>query len=255
MCRNFFLAVLCVTSLLAAENIKTRNGIPIANIKTINGVAIANIKTINGVDNTGIGGPSGTQVASDNFDSYANFSALTDQANWNAVAGGTDTHLNLKPAADGRVSGGSGGRVADYHTDTYSADQYSTGTLEMPAGTENATVGVAVRISATVDDYYTVQYKRNSTTLYLRKVNSGTMAQIQSTSKTYADGVKLWLQAVGTGSATRLSVWEDTGSGWVAVWMNEDPGGTYIDGGKPGVAAVSNDLDAKLDDWSGGDVP
>lgn len=186
-----------------------------------------------------------TEIASDNF-TYGNGTSVAGLANWDAT-------LN-----DWAVSGGAATPNASaalscvYETSTYSANQYSQATLSSVGG--SSTAGVAVRCQSGSSSWYYLIYNGFAGEVALIRVNSGTETSIQSTAKSPSAGYKLKLTASGTGASTRLNAYEDTGSGWVALWTNQDPGGTYIDGGKPGMAGYGSAATIYLDDWSGGNL-
>jgi hypothetical protein len=192
-----------------------------------------------------VSAPSGwTQRASDNFDSGTANTNLNTNPSWTARQGTIWYHLG------GYVQNNS---AVDnfYYWNAYSfnASQYSQFTLV--AGSGAVVVGPACRIqTGTVSAYF---FLITATIAKLVRYNSGTGTDIVSTAKAYVAGNKLKLEVTGTGSATRLNAYEDTGSGWVAVWSNQDPGGTYIDGGSPGLFGFGGTVGFFMDDWAGGD--
>src|SRR6266542_379438 len=154
----------------------------------------------------------------------------------------------------GNIATGGTNHALYYYNVSHLATQYAQVTMSvLPTG--NCQIGVAVRVQASGENAYYLTYASGGT-LILGKVNAGTTATIVSTSKSYSAGNKLRLEVTGTGSNTRLTAYEDTGSGWVAVWTDQDPGGTYIDGGKPGIwGAGATPTTGTVDDWSSGDSP
>jgi hypothetical protein len=200
------------------------------------------------------GGGGGGEVASDNFDAYDDadhFVALDTTANWVNVS--ADQIWVTNPSGDGEVYPAifASDRLIR-HTATLNANHYSTATLTAVGG---GYIGVAVRCQNGADSgYYLLAGNSGDNTLYLVRRNAGTSSTIVSTSKTYSPGVKLKLEVSGSGSSTRLTASEDTGSGWVAVWTSQDPGGTYIDNGFAGLAGNGAESSTRMDDWSCGDL-
>lgn len=180
-------------------------------------------------------------------------------ANWVNMGVGTYTCNGGANGAAG-VNVGSTNHAVYYYNVSTLADQYSQATmLVVPPDANACAIGPAVRIQASGENAYFLEYENSAGTknLKLGKVNAGTITLIVTTAKTYVATNKLRLEAVGTGSATRLTAYEDTGSGFVAVgtMTSIDPGATYIDGGKPGIWGIGPNSNAELDDWSGGDQP
>lgn len=191
------------------------------------------------------GGGSWTERATDNFNSGANGDDLTTSGNWTSLTG-VFTYFS------GTVQTFTSSDVEFYtRNGTFGADQYSQGTI-VAAPDGSTVVGVGVRMQAGINGYI-FWYNAFAGGLELARNNSGTRTAIGSpAARTYSGGEKLRLEAVGTGSATRLTAYEDTGSGWVAVFTAVDPGGTYIDGGKPAIVGYGANGD-RLDNHSAGD--
>ena len=64
----------------------------------------------------------------------------------------------------------------------------------------------------------------------------------------------------GTGSATRLTAERYTGGAYTTLWSSQDPGGTYIDNGVPGIAGTTSyggdtTSGIMIDDWKGWNYP
>lgn len=235
-----------------AQNVKTVAGIALASVKTVCGLAIASVQTIAGVDNTG-GGGGPTLVASDNFDAYAGATDLGSEANWVATSGNIEVY---KPAADSSLIPSSGGTIGIvYNIATFAADQRGEVTIDAAAGSQLFDwIGVSVRCQSGSASCYAVIM--GATDLYLIKINGGTQATINSDlGMTLVAGNRIAIEASGTGAATRLKVQVDTGGGWVDKWTNQDPGGTYLDGGAVGVASwlLSGNTN-RIDDWFGYDL-
>jgi hypothetical protein len=200
----------------------------------------------NRVANLGIAtGP--TEVAADNFNSYANNDDLT-VGSWANEGGFTINIYN------GSCFVGNAANYAYYrHTATFNANQYSTATVA--AGTNaNHAWGVTVRQQTGSVNCYLLEFAVDTGVARLVKVNAGTRAVLQTSAAIYTAGDKLWLEATGTGSSTRLTAKHYTGGSWTTLWTSEDPGGTYIDGGAAGVAGIGNTGTPRLDDWSGGNL-
>lgn len=188
--------------------------------------------------------------ASDNFDSYSDGVDLGAQANWATVEGNIRVD---KPSSDGRVRGDAlQNDVCRRTSPSFSANQEAEITIVLGDG--NGAIGLAVRCQIGADTYYACHWDDSANAIYLAYVSTGTWHQISTTSKSYSTGNKLRLEATGTGSATRLTLKEDTGSGWVNVFTSVDPG-TYIDGGQPGVYGYYiNAAYLHGDNWSASDL-
>ena len=180
-----------------------------------------------------------------------------------AASGGTGNLFVCNGGANGGASygGGTGNSMGLYYASTPSmlGTQYSQATLQ-DVPTVDKRIGVAVRVqSGASNSAYGLWYDVHSGTLNLVKITgilSTAFTSITSTSKTYVATNKLRLEAIGSGSATKLYAYEDTGSGFVAVFSNVDPGGSYISGGQPGISGSAfsgSGNGGVLDDWSGGD--
>lgn len=147
----------------------------------------------------------------------------------------------------------SGGFAIYYWNFSFLSDQYSSATITaIPTGTSS--VGVAVRVSSDGANYYALYFHASDGKLRLTVSNSTSETIINDISKSYSNGTKVRLEAIGSGSSTRLTAYEDTGSGFTAVWSSVDPGGTYVDGGKAGIMGSSGGpSDGELDDFDAGD--
>lgn len=234
-----------------SQNVKVVQGIAIANVKTWNGIAIANIKTIQGIDNTSGGGP--TLIASDDFDSYADGSDLDDAADWVRVSASGLINI-IKPAADGSTSAGDANVGVYRHTATFSANQRCEITIDaVGTGGGFDWHGPAVRVQSGAATCYAVVF--SSTDLYLISINAGTQATINSdTAVSLAAGNRIAIEASGSGTATRLKVQLDTGSGWVDKWTDQNPA-VDIDGGACGLGKwLLSSVDNRCDSWRGYDL-
>ena len=188
-----------------------------------------------------------TQRASDNFDAGAPGADLTTSGNWSITQGTMLYH------AGGNVVQQSAASDNFYYWNAYSflSTQYSQGTMVIGSG---ATVcGYAVRIQPVAVTAYFAMY--DGTNVKLVRYNAGSGVTVVQIAKAYVGGEKLRIEAIGAGSATRLTVYEDIGSGFVAIgtMTSVDPGGTYIDNGSPGLFGFNGREGFYLDDWSGGD--
>lgn len=183
-----------------------------------------------------------TQVASDNF-TYSNNTELSTTGNWAAITGTIQAYGSQADSA-----GATGNLYRQ--VGTYNANQYSTATLN---GTTQGVWGVAVRVQGTADGYV-LYFNSYTNELQLDRINSGTSTTINSVAFTFVSGMKLWIEASGTGSSTRITAKKDVGAGWVTLWSSVDPGGTYIDGGKAGIWSYNTWGTMFLDDWSGGNL-
>ncbi len=200
---------------------------------------------------TTAGGP--TQIASDNFDSYANFSDLNGQGNWVNVSSTAVGIFN--PTGTAGVAYATSAGAAQFfirNTAVVNEDQYAETTIDTPDDTQFNAVGPAVRCQAGEDSGYGLLHAHG--TLYLQNRKAGTVTTITSTAKTYVAGDKIRIVATGAGGATRLAVYENTGSGWVSVWTNQTPNDNLA-GGFGGMmslldaAAYNNATDWAVGNW------
>lgn len=198
----------------------------------------------------------GGVVATDDFQSYDDYASLDAQANWVNVSG---DQIYVYPSPN--KAAGAGVSSAEIrgirHTATVAADHYASATLGVTGSSASVGAGPAVRMQSGANSFYALVYYRQSSELYLVKFNAGTGATVSGPiAKTYSTGNELKLEADGAGSATRLTGYEDTGSGWVAVFTSVDPGGTYLDGGFAGLCgqaqAGGGDPEVVLTDWESG---
>jgi len=190
-----------------------------------------------------------TQRASDDFAGHSFGEDLTVNSNWTRTLGAAQSIIYSGGTNVG-INNGVGNCLYNYSGSVLSV-QYSQFTMVTGSG-GNPQLGCIVRCQAGPSCY--LLYYNSDSTVRLNKCNSGTFADIAGpTAKSYVNGNKLRLEVIGAGSATRLTAYEDVGSGFVAIFSSIDPGGTYIDNGTPGLYGGSaNDL-LRFDDWSGGD--
>lgn len=206
------------------------------------------VEITNSLSTGGGGGGGPTLVASDNFDSYADASALSAAANWD-VAGGPDGAVIRNVAGDGSVYNSGVNDLYYYSGASFNSDQRAEGTIDATGGAFEW-VGLTVRVQAGAQTGYWLMF--SATELYLYSFNAGTPTLINSDSgMSFSAGHKIALEAAGAGTATRLKVQIDTGSGWVDKWTNQNPADD-IDNGKPGVGGGSTGvIGARIDDWKG----
>jgi hypothetical protein len=195
----------------------------------------------------GGGGP--TLVAQDNFDSYADGSLLASSSNWDAAGANNGTWVR-NTVGDGSIYGSGNNSLLYYTTASFNSDQRSEATIDAAGSTGFSWTGVTVRVQAGVQTGYWLMCNANQ--IYLYSFNSGTPTLVRSDSAvTLAPGNRIALEATGVGTATRLRVQVDTGSGWVDHWSSENPTDD-IDGGKPGVGgSTGGDTFTRMDDWKG----
>jgi hypothetical protein len=195
------------------------------------------------VAEAGGGGGSPTEVASDDFSSQAGFSDLDADADWEAEQG-----VNTILGGAVLCSNASGDSLHRWVTDAFNADQYAS-VIISAVGTTDA-FGPAVRVQNAVTGYV-LFYNENDTTLTLAYLSAGTRTTITSTTKNYVDGVALRLRCSGAGASARLNAWEDTGSGWVQVFTDENPA-VDIDGGSAGIFSNNTGNNTTITSWAGG---
>ncbi len=191
-----------------------------------------------------------TQIASDSFP-YANGTVLDTTGNWIAVTNDyiADTSPGITIARG--QSTGNQNCVAwnGAGAGSFTANQYSEITVYKSG---NGNVGVIVR-GAPGGTCYRAMW--GAGTVYLDKGNSGTYANVTSVgSITLNDNNKIRLSVTGTGSATRLVIAIDSGSGFVDVLGPTDPGGTYINSGVPGLGTFDDTNNNGARSWRGGNL-
>lgn len=114
-------------------------------------------------------------------------------------------------------------------------------------------LGASVRVQSGTDDGYTVETDGTALTLY--KVVLGVKTSVWSNgSAGVGAGDRIAIEATGTGSATRLAVQVDTGSGWTTETSGVDPA-AYFDGGTWAIMGSGNsDLGCRVDTFRGYDL-
>lgn len=230
----FLLAATLFVGPWAFGDINARNGVSITTASTINGVTP--VSAVNGLTVVAGGGP--TLIKSEDFSSAASgTNALSDITGWTQKTGSMVT-------TDGYI----GKQVYATTTGAHSLYYWSPGataldqSVEVTYGSQNSNgyLGAAVRVQSGADSaYWAVS---NGTGLVLEKRIAGTVtALVNNTSEGAMDKVRI--SVAGSGSATRLSVEKDTGSGWVAVsgMSNIDPS-DYLGAGAGGIAAYSQEI-------------
>lgn len=196
-----------------------------------------------------------TERATDNFVGGAASADLTTSGHWTANQGIIQYVGDNVRAANASVGVNN---VYSYTGTTFLTNQYSQFTIA--TGTASSIqLGPAVRIQAGAQSGYLMFYQAASGgTVILNRYITGSGTNVATiTSHPLSVGNKMRLEAVGTGSATRLTAYEDTGSGWVAITslINIDPGATYLDGGSPGLYGYDGNATYNFSVWSGGDKP
>jgi hypothetical protein len=195
--------------------------------------------------------------ASDDFESYPNsFTDLNGLSNWVADATAFYTKLTTD---EHTIEPGLSTREAAYFSGTIDANHRSEVTFaDIADPAYGLIMGPSVRINSSRDNYYAVGfvYVSGNKKLQLGRVNGGTWTQIGSDyDTTISEGDELSIEVTGSGSATRLTVQERIGGGsWDDIATDVDPGGTYIDGGNPGVwayAVFGNDDTITIGEWKG----
>lgn len=192
----------------------------------------------------GGGGP--TEVASDDFSTQSAFTDLDDDTDWEAEQGA------IIVIGSAQVTSGASGDCL-YRwvgAGSFTSDQYATCTISDVGTSFTDSMGCAVRVQDAATGYG-VKYDETDQLLTLIYINAGSSTDITSVAKNYANGVQLRLRASGAGASTRLNVWEDTGSGWVQVFTDENPA-VDIDNGSPGLLTNGAGSNAAITDWTGG---
>lgn len=192
------------------------------------------------------------EIASDDFESYSADADLASQANWDTVIGA----MIVKDVSGNKVAKGNSSTANSAcvwaGSGTFNADQYSEGTIQWASGV--AYIAVAARIQAGVETYYRALALPNSSQVRIDKYIAGTQTVGTTVSQGLTTGNRLRIEVTGVGSATRITVKVDTGSGYTSIITSDDPGATYIDGGKPGLSSYDNNLNAGISAWAGGNL-
>lgn len=195
-------------------------------------------------------------VAQDNFDGaeYPNgTSNLNVATNWTVVSG---TMYVNKSGGNGRVACGATGLVN--RNGTFAANQRVEFTVanNSAAGVFQIN-GVSVRGQSGANTCYCLLFRADRVALMKLVAGVDTDLQVGAAPSV---GHKFALEVVGDGTTVplRLKVQKDIGAGWVDVWTNQDPGGTYLPTGKPGLACVAfsggDQSNTLLDEWKAYDL-
>lgn len=198
------------------------------------------------------GGGSPTLIATDNFTAYADDQNLNTTGNWANVVGSYKifTASGTKVAI-GTAFGGTNG-VYWIGAGTITTDQYSEITVYY-SGSPSTLVGACVRASVGGGgNFYRAEWFQGD--VYLQKYVAGTGSNITTVAFAMADNYKIRLGVTGTGSATRLTVDVDTGSGFTPLISAIDPGGTYLDTGGVGMSTDDNGTPTAVRSWRGGNL-
>jgi hypothetical protein len=190
--------------------------------------------------------------ASDDFDSYANNTTMAGggMPNWTVITGGFTVS---KAASDGSLyATGATANVAAI-SGSFGENQRAEITFEARASDGGATeyLGIGVRVQSGYTGYFV--HVNDLGYIYVAKANSGTETDLvaDETPNVVSAGNRVAIEVTGSGSATRIRVQIDTGSGWVDKWTNQDPGATYISGGAPGVYGYRSSTSVRLDGFVG----
>jgi hypothetical protein len=185
--------------------------------------------------------------STDNFDSYANASDLSDAANWVEVIGPADSvgFKIYKPASDGELNCNQAGSMVDYYVGTFSADQYSQ--IVLTASIVDKFLGVAVRITNTGSTYcwlsdnsYSYFVEINNETEDWANMELGAAWQVGHTYKLEAEGTTIRFYDNGVLDASMFGDGSTTDA--------------TIASGNPGVAGYGGSTSTRADDWQGGNI-
>jgi hypothetical protein len=191
-----------------------------------------------------------TLIASDPFN-YTGGQELGAQADWTTIQ-------NSILTIDGTRIRCNGSGAAYYDATLPNANHRVEITIAATAA-EYRAIGAVVRAQGVGGAFYTVTWGPSAQSapmggIRLKRVAAGgTETQLVHVNTDWGVGHKIALEATGTGSATRLTVYIDTGSGWTipSGMTSIDPGGTYLDGGYGGVYMLgSSSLNVKADDFA-----
>ena len=185
------------------------------------------------------------QLASDNF-GYAN-------GELNSVSSGRWVKVGSGSASDSGSTVISTSASSCIYKDTSGSVstqrfQYAQATLNA-AGTDM--VGLALRVQATAESGYVLEYDEAATTLRVKSVSAGTYTTLRSFTRNYPSGTQLRFSVCGITGSTRLYVEENTGTGWQYVIKTLDPG-TYFYSGWPGMYFKGSAGTSSLSVWSCG---
>ena len=170
------------------------------------------------------------QTASDSF-AYTNTSLLGSQPNWTNIVGTIIVYNN--GTASGCSGNAAGDNVCLYNQLTWASNQYCQYYYVNVNGTSAVAGGPGVRLTLTGGGtgYYLTCL---SGTIYVNMISGGSTSNLTNFAQAVSVGTGVRLSVVGSGSSTRLTVSIDSGSGFVAVFSNYDPG-TYFSSGSPGL--------------------
>lgn len=179
-----------------------------------------------------------TLVFSDDFQTYSDGTALGTQTNYTVMTGNAFIDgSNFSPKKVAYASDGPG--IAQY-SGAQNSDQRAEGVLQV-IGTGFEFAAIAVRTQSITDTGYVLIV--DGSVFYLIARVAGTqniIAGYSGASLSLSNGDSVALEAAGASTSARLKVQKNTGSGWVDVATNVDPGVLlYIDNGTSGIGGNS----------------
>lgn len=184
-----------------------------------------------------------TLPASDAFTAAADAALTTYSANWTLNAGA----LAVNAAGDYCYPNSLGAEsAAHWNADTFGADQYAECAI---TNTNNdCQVGPAVRCAASGATYYGLYWGPNygTPTVWLFKQVGGAWTELGSAGLSMSAGDTLRLEISGT-TLTPLR----NGSLITALGTKTD---SSISSGYAGICGYSQSVDARLDNWQGGNI-
>lgn len=184
---------------------------------------------------------------------YANDASLSDAATmWTGYIGG---YLQVGNGV------GSGAQTVAcyaaatlyYNTNRVNADSRVEITVKNKTAVGARLMGASLRINAAGTEHYDIVVSGTGD-YELKAIKGGSTSVLQTSSGSLNNDDKIAMEVSGQDAAIRLKVQVDTGSGYVDVWTNIDPGASYrCNGGQGlGYGGINGDATSRpydLDDW------
>jgi hypothetical protein len=185
--------------------------------------------------------------AYDNFDTYASGTLLSIYKNWFQNLNST---IIFNSGNDGRITSNSSfaNCVASYTGFQFNSNQYSQVTMGPIGAGTNRAQGPVVRMNG-IDGY--ILWGHSSDT-FIGQLIGGNESYV-ALGRPLQEGWKTRLEAIGTGSFTRLKAYYDSGNGWQLMTGDYNPS-VYYNNGYPGIIGRNNYSNVFITDWEGGNL-
>lgn len=167
-----------------------------------------------------------------------NFSLIPTDTLMGSLAEWTDFTNPMKVSSAKQVVGNSDTTSGCYFSAAINSDHFIKAYVDGDFGSNRRTYMYVRYVNG--NNFYRMNMRSDSSTLEIEVNDAGSLSTL--TSVTITDwSADFRLRATGTGSATRLTLETDTGSGWTTLLSDYNPGsGNYIDGGSVGIGSTRN---------------